>query len=105
MFGVSTSLNPALGAHLNEQSFMLPAVENVSVNTFPSKLLYNIELQPAEFCRMNYASGYDTAANAKQEVKFAKGTTTLAFKYNGGIIVSVDSRSTMGPYIGKLRNQ
>lgn len=82
MFGFSTSLNPALGAQLNEQSFMLPAVEN-----------------PAEFCRMNYASGYDTAANAKQEVKFAKGTTTLAFKYNGGIIVSVDSRSTMGPYI------
>ena len=50
---------------------------------------------------MNFASGYDTAENAQQEVKFAKGTTTLAFKYNGGIIVSVDSRSTMGPYIGK----
>jgi 20S proteasome subunit beta 5 len=32
-------------------------------------------------------------------VKFAKGTTTLAFKFNGGIIVSVDSRSTMGYYI------
>ncbi|EED92024.1 proteasome subunit beta type 5 precursor [Thalassiosira pseudonana CCMP1335] len=32
-------------------------------------------------------------------VKFAKGTTTLAFKFNGGIIVSVDSRSTMGAYI------
>lgn len=84
MSGLSTSLNPgaALGGHLNEQSFMLPAVEN-----------------PAQFCRMNYASGYDTAANANQAVKFGKGTTTLAFKYNGGIIVSVDSRSTMGPYI------
>lgn len=32
-------------------------------------------------------------------MKFAKGTTTLAFKFNGGIIVSVDSRSTMGAYI------
>jgi len=32
-------------------------------------------------------------------VKFAKGTTTLAFKFQGGIIVSVDSRSTMGAYI------
>ena len=28
-----------------------------------------------------------------------KGTTTLAFKFQGGVIVSVDSRSTMGPYI------
>ena len=32
-------------------------------------------------------------------VKFAKGTTTLAFKFNDGIIVSVDSRSTQGNYI------
>lgn len=32
-------------------------------------------------------------------MKFAKGTTTLAFKFQGGIIVSVDSRSTMGAYI------
>jgi hypothetical protein len=31
---------------------------------------------------------------------FAKGTTTLAFKFQGGVIVSVDSRSTQGPYIG-----
>lgn len=29
-----------------------------------------------------------------------KGTTTLAFIYNGGIIVAVDSRSTMGSFIG-----
>jgi 20S proteasome subunit beta 5 len=82
MFGFSTGLNPALGGYISDQSFMLPAVEN-----------------PAEFCRANFASGYDTAQNVQQEVKFAKGTTTLAFKYNGGIIVSVDSRSTMGPYI------
>eukprot|EP00163_Fabomonas_tropica_P034881 TRINITY_DN993_c0_g1_i2.p1 TRINITY_DN993_c0_g1~~TRINITY_DN993_c0_g1_i2.p1 ORF type:complete len:214 (-),score=67.92 TRINITY_DN993_c0_g1_i2:194-835(-) len=29
----------------------------------------------------------------------AKGTTTLAFKFNEGIIVAVDSRSSMGPWI------
>lgn len=28
------------------------------------------------------------------------GTTTLAFKYDGGIIVAVDSRATAGSYIG-----
>lgn len=53
---------------------------------------------PAHFCRTNFASacGY---GDAGQSIKFAKGTTTLAFKFNEGIIVSVDSRSTMGNYI------
>jgi len=53
---------------------------------------------PAEFCRMNFASVCGNK-DANQGVKFAKGTTTLAFKFNEGIIVSVDSRSTMGAYI------
>eukprot|EP00546_Thalassionema_frauenfeldii_P014392 CAMPEP_0178917416 /NCGR_PEP_ID=MMETSP0786-20121207/13234_1 /TAXON_ID=186022 /ORGANISM="Thalassionema frauenfeldii, Strain CCMP 1798" /LENGTH=284 /DNA_ID=CAMNT_0020590963 /DNA_START=41 /DNA_END=895 /DNA_ORIENTATION=+ len=53
---------------------------------------------PAEFVRNNFASACGNA-DAKQDVKFAKGTTTLAFKFNDGIIVSVDSRSTMGAYI------
>lgn len=38
-------------------------------------------------------------AGTDADVKFAKGTTTLAFKFKGGVIVSVDSRSTQGPYI------
>jgi 20S proteasome subunit beta 5 len=54
--------------------------------------------QPAHFCRNNFASACG-ASDQNQTVKFAKGTTTLAFKFNGGIIVSVDSRSTMGAYI------
>jgi 20S proteasome subunit beta 5 len=50
------------------------------------------------YCRNNFASACGRT-DAHQEVKFAKGTTTLAFKFGGGIIVSVDSRSTMGNYI------
>jgi 20S proteasome subunit beta 5 len=57
----------------------------------------NVE-DPALYCRSNFASASGNK-DADQEVKFAKGTTTLAFKFNGGIIVSVDSRSTMGAYI------
>jgi len=53
---------------------------------------------PASFCRGNFASACG-GGDAGQAVKFAKGTTTLAFKFDGGIIVSVDSRSTMGAYI------
>jgi len=30
---------------------------------------------------------------------FAKGTTTLAFEFQGGVIVAVDARATMGPFI------
>jgi len=54
--------------------------------------------QPALFCRSNFASCCG-GGDEGQAVKFAKGTTTLAFKFNEGIIVSVDSRSTMGNYI------
>lgn len=52
---------------------------------------------PATFCQSNFGVGYGT--DCHQDVKFAKGTTTLSFKFNGGIIVAVDSRSTMGSYI------
>lgn len=53
---------------------------------------------PAQFCSSNFASVCG-GGDSHQSVKFAKGTTTLAFKFNEGIIVSVDSRSTMGNYI------
>ena len=33
------------------------------------------------------------------KIDFLHGTTTLAFKYNGGIIIAVDSRATGGMYI------
>ena len=52
---------------------------------------------PALFSKENFGVGYGT--DNHQKVQFAKGTTTLAFKFNGGVIISVDSRSTMGPYI------
>jgi 20S proteasome subunit beta 5 len=53
---------------------------------------------PAAYVRSNFASVCGTG-DEDQSVKFMKGTTTLAFKFNGGVIVSVDSRSTMGAYI------
>mmetsp|Transcript_22181 Transcript_22181/g.50782 ORF Transcript_22181/g.50782 Transcript_22181/m.50782 type:complete len:280 (-) Transcript_22181:315-1154(-) len=53
---------------------------------------------PAAYCSANFASCCGDKDKG-QELKFAKGTTTLAFKFNGGIIVSVDSRSTMGAYV------
>ncbi|KAJ9112450.1 Proteasome subunit beta type-5 [Naganishia adeliensis] len=37
--------------------------------------------------------------NPQAKIKLAHGTTTLAFRFKGGIIVSVDSRATAGSYI------
>ena len=34
------------------------------------------------------------------EIDFLHGTTTLGFKYQGGVILAVDSRATGGMYIG-----
>ena len=63
-------------------------------------MLTTAYFQPAEFCRNNLNCGYHQ--DHAQDIQFAKGTTTLGFKFQGGIIISVDSRSTMGPYIGTL---
>ncbi|KAI9027896.1 nucleophile aminohydrolase [Hyaloraphidium curvatum] len=41
----------------------------------------------------------DTKDAEQCRIKIAKGTTTLAFKFQGGVVVCVDSRATAGSYI------
>ena len=36
---------------------------------------------------------------ADKHIKMVHGTTTLAFKYQGGVVVAVDSRASAGAYI------
>merc|ERR1719230_1074838 len=36
---------------------------------------------------------------APKMTDFAKGTTTLAFEFQGGVLIAVDARATMGPFI------
>jgi 20S proteasome subunit beta 5 len=38
-------------------------------------------------------------ADAPAAIEFAHGTTTLGFVFQGGVVIAVDSRSTMGSYI------
>ena len=33
-------------------------------------------------------------------IKYNHGTTTLGFKFQGGVVIAVDSRASMGSYIG-----
>jgi len=71
--------------------------ENGSISESGHRFLLPSVANPAEFCRTNFNA--EKGKDYNQEIKFMKGTTTLAFKYNGGVIVSVDSRATQGPYI------
>ncbi|XP_042332947.1 proteasome subunit beta type-5 [Sceloporus undulatus] len=41
----------------------------------------------------------ESAAGQKAEIELLHGTTTLAFKFQHGVIVAVDSRATAGVYI------
>ena len=62
---------------------------------------------PAAFSRERFcphgAGGYADHTGAKagpSKAAFSKGTTTLAFLFKGGVVVSVDSRASQGPYVG-----
>lgn len=57
-------------------------------------LMFIIFMQPAEFVKPFVSEKSD------YKIKFAHGTTTLAFKFKHGVIVAVDSRATAGSYIG-----
>ena len=63
-----------------DPQFLLPAVSD-----------------PAEYCRTHFSA--EKGKDSEQDIKFMKGTTTLAFRFQGGVIVSVDSRATQGAYI------
>ncbi|CAG8503808.1 1949_t:CDS:2 [Dentiscutata heterogama] len=41
----------------------------------------------------------DENSDSECRIKFEHGTTTLAFKFQGGIMVAVDSRASAGSYI------
>lgn len=51
--------------------------------------------QPTDFLRLHT----DDASDPSCRIKINHGTTTLAFRFKGGIIVAVDSRATAGSYI------
>lgn len=51
--------------------------------------------QPAAFLRAHT----DDASNPDVKIKIAHGTTTLAFRFQDGIVVAVDSRASAGSWI------
>ncbi|CAO2608972.1 Proteasome subunit beta type-8 [Lemmus lemmus] len=55
-------------------------------------------MQPTDFLR---SFGCDQERNV--QIEMAHGTTTLAFKFQHGVIVAVDSRASAGTYICTIR--
>jgi len=98
MFSIGSDLLD-IGKHDSDTSRRMGLSPHSSASIgFPGEFELPHVDDPARFCRNHFASA-SGSKDAGQAVKFAKGTTTLAFKFNEGIIVSVDSRSTMGAYI------
>jgi len=91
---VPNKRNRVLGRGNDDEELMFPSPTSSIPTSFPLPAVHN----PAQYCSSNFASVCGSG-DESQQVKFAKGTTTLAFKFDHGIIVSVDSRSTMGSYI------
>jgi len=61
-----------------------------------TKFKYAPIKDPSQFCENIKKS--ETAE--KKIMDYHKGTTTLAFVFNGGVIVAVDSRASMGSFVG-----
>jgi hypothetical protein len=94
----------ALDWHLSSSSSSRNTIEDIDINgtVCPSSLTLPPVANPAAYTTRHF-DVYKGDLDGEHKITFAKGTTTLAFKFQGGIIVSVDSRSTQGPYIGKYQ--
>jgi 20S proteasome subunit beta 5 len=76
--------------HVEEENEFITAFPNYS----DSMKILAPPFPPSELAKvMKNQDGSDAKIN------FLHGTTTLAFKHNGGIIIAVDSRATGGMYI------
>ena len=49
---------------------------------------------------MEFLKPFASGGESDVRIEFAHGTTTLAFKFQHGVIVAVDSRATSGTWIG-----
>jgi len=83
---------------IEEEQIILPKTET-KMQIYES--IFQKYMQKTKIQSLSLYQNYNSKYNSKlsNEIKFAKGTTTLAFVFQGGVIVAVDSRSTMGPYI------
>ena len=75
-----------------------PSEEDLTVLSPPSGVP-TFSLPPISNPTSFLRSHIDDHKNPDCRIKLAHGTTTLAFRFNGGIVVAVDSRATAGSWI------
>lgn len=72
------------------------------VEHYSKNFVNNLELAMPPFPNpAEYLTRFSTDEHGKGiKIKFAHGTTTLGFRYQGGVVLAVDSRATGGQFIG-----
>jgi len=86
---------PSANLKKNEEVDLEHAAENIASNEIRADG-FCFRMHPTED-QVQFQRALKTMAPKMTD--FAKGTTTLAFEFQGGVIVAVDARATMGPFI------
>ncbi|WFD00349.1 proteasome endopeptidase complex [Malassezia yamatoensis] len=78
-------------------SSLAPRAENQRAETEDDPIQFSLPANdPAGF--LSHFTDVDSS-NANARIKLKHGTTTLAFRYKGGVVIAVDSRASAGSYI------
>ncbi len=102
LFGVAQSASPidyqryTSGKFLENPMIIPASSEKVKSSTYDESLF---DLRAGHFDAL---AKQETAAPA---LEFAHGTTTLSFVFHGGIIAAVDSRASLGSFVGSKTTQ
>ncbi|PSN54168.1 Proteasome subunit beta type-5 [Blattella germanica] len=89
-------------SHVKFNSLKKDAEFDSEVEYYSRNFSNNLELAVPPFANpVENLARFSTDEHGKSiKIKFDHGTTTLGFRYNGGVVLAVDSRATGGSYIG-----
>ncbi|KAL3314742.1 Proteasome subunit beta type-8 [Cichlidogyrus casuarinus] len=82
-----------------DASFRSTVCMDDSALSFPTKHLSELTLNCSSKAREAVIPIENGVQCGEHKIKFEHGTTTLAFKFDGGIVVASDSRASAGTYI------
>lgn len=89
--------NPDFGLPNSFKYFTHKQEENLVPNDFTT---FDFKFAPIED-PSTFLDSMKASKNPEKKIAdFKKGTTTLGFVYNGGVIIAVDSRASMGHFVG-----
>lgn len=100
--GRNVQVPKPLTSQLKDSDFVLPP--STPQNPISLRTGKQIDLGHTSAPSLNAQTGPFAPGNfqhpTESGLKYAHGTTTMAFVYKGGVVVAVDSRASMGSYIG-----